>query len=448
VVQWFRRHGPIVAALAGFAASLALFLPGDMRDPDAIEQYAQSLSFHFTDWHPPAMALLWWVTNHLWRGPQGLLLLQLASYWAAAFFVLRAVEPFVTAPRFAIIVAVLCVPCLVGLLGQIEKDTQLACAWAFAACVVFGWRSGGRTAPWWLTGVVLVVVAYGAIVRHNAAVAVGPIAVYAATGRPVRASARQTVVSYALATVLALSASQALNAALAVQRTGIARALMAFDLIGVSVRTGQNELPFALSSVDFGRVKGCYDGMSQDAYIFNGCSFVWPAIDGTSDRAMTIAWARAIVHHPLAYAAHRSGVFRQLAAKRSSESLGHFAKVVFARPLPYFIWLIGLTIVAWRLGATQADLIPGARWFVQAELAVAGLYVATLLPGAPAADFRYVFPVIVALSVATPVLLAELPQARGRSVRPASDGPTAHGIVPEPHARRRRDSAGEVSGRS
>jgi hypothetical protein len=66
--------------LCGFALTLIMWYPGDMRDPDPIDQFQQRLAFHFTDWDPPLMALLWSGLNALWTGPQLMFILQLGLY--------------------------------------------------------------------------------------------------------------------------------------------------------------------------------------------------------------------------------------------------------------------------------------------------------------------------------------------------------------------------------
>ena len=59
-----------LAALAGFAVTLALFYPGWMS-VDAAYQYAQVLGAPRDDIHPPLMMLLWRATDALIPGPGG-----------------------------------------------------------------------------------------------------------------------------------------------------------------------------------------------------------------------------------------------------------------------------------------------------------------------------------------------------------------------------------------
>lgn len=78
--------------VCGFAITLLLFYPGGMRDPDSVDQFQQSLAFHFNDWHPAIMALLWSGLNKIWTGPQLMLMLQLTLYWTSVAFVLNSVN--------------------------------------------------------------------------------------------------------------------------------------------------------------------------------------------------------------------------------------------------------------------------------------------------------------------------------------------------------------------
>ena len=380
---------------AGFAVTLAAWFPGDMRDPDVVDQFQQSLTLHFRDWHPPVMAAVWSLFNRVWQGPQLMLILQLALYWVAVWCVLGAVDPSLSQGRRWIVAAVLCIPATSWIVAPIQKDVQLWTAWIFSASFVFWRRAVGRPPGVLSTALVLLAVLYGALVRHNAALVAGPIALYVLTGRPYAATTGRTIALYLAVAVAALGIDRALNAVLRVEHTAVVRALIAFDLIGISTHTHRNELPFPLTDEEFVRIVDCYDAASQEAYWYGACRFVWPNIEAESDAAMASAWARAVARHPVAYATHRAATYWHFVVRRPDETWSHVAISFFARPLPYVMWLIGLTWWA----ARRRDIDP----FVWTAAIVSAMYLATYLPLAPGYGFRYVFLVVAFLIFATAV---------------------------------------------
>jgi hypothetical protein len=389
--------------LCGFGLTLILWYPGDMRDPDSIDQFQQSLAFHFTDWHPPVMALLWSGLNALWTGPQLMLIVQLGLYWGSVYFVLSSVEQNVPRRYFLLIAGLLCAPYIAIFLGDIVKDVQLLCAWTFAVTFVFWTRASGREPSRLAKGLMLVLVLYGGLVRHNSGLVAAPVMLYVLHGRPYLRRAWTTVASYVLVAAAVVALGRGLNAGLHVETTSIARIGLAFDVAGISTRVDANLLPFTLSASEFDRIKQCYDGAAQDVFVWGDCRFVRSYVDASADRPMLAAWVDAVTAHPLAYGAHRLAVFQHFAIKRADESAGHVLISIFSRPITYIVWLAALLAYVVHRRA-RADS-PGWRGMglslFWTEAIVSVLYLATYVPFGVAWGFRYIYLVVVAVSLAT-----------------------------------------------
>ena len=71
-------------ALIGFVLNLVAYYPGFMS-PDSLDVYAQSISHHYTDSHPPIMAGLWSVFNNFYTGSLIMLLFQLGLFWGSFY---------------------------------------------------------------------------------------------------------------------------------------------------------------------------------------------------------------------------------------------------------------------------------------------------------------------------------------------------------------------------
>src|SRR6188472_406337 len=75
----------VCLGLAGFTLDLVAYYPGFMS-PDSLDVYTQSVTHHYIDTHPPIMALWWGVLNYVYRGPQVMLVFQLAVLWTSFYF--------------------------------------------------------------------------------------------------------------------------------------------------------------------------------------------------------------------------------------------------------------------------------------------------------------------------------------------------------------------------
>jgi hypothetical protein len=95
-LHWLDRHlsDRAVYSLFFFLALLHFLsgFPGGIS-ADVWGQYAQALSGHFSDHHPPMMSFLWFFLLKLYPGPAPMLFVSLAMLWASFVYFYRAFKP-------------------------------------------------------------------------------------------------------------------------------------------------------------------------------------------------------------------------------------------------------------------------------------------------------------------------------------------------------------------
>ena len=83
-----RRATPRQILVAGWLAFMLYAYPGYMSF-DSVFQLGEARADHFSDAHPPAMAELWRLVDHVIAGPLGMLLIQSTCFLAAVFLLFR-----------------------------------------------------------------------------------------------------------------------------------------------------------------------------------------------------------------------------------------------------------------------------------------------------------------------------------------------------------------------
>ncbi len=438
---------PLVTAFAGFLLTVLTFFPGYLS-PDSIDQYQQALTFQFTDWHPPIMALLWSILDSIWTGPEPMLLLQAAAFWLGAYALLSVIPTRSPWAR-ALIIALLFSPAVLNFSGVIWKDVQLGSVWACAVAVVYSRRARDMPFSGVLKIAILGMVIYGALVRQNAGLVAGPMLLYVAQGRPWLASVWRTLCIYLVVALLAIGLGKAVNTAIRAQPTSVLYGLLSFDLAGVTTRTGENQYPFDLSSAELMQLRECYGlGTTQDELIWGSCKFVWQRISSPPfplHQFMGSAWLSAVAKHPVAYVAHRLSYFTRLlftedtiwqdgsdentfGIRTRKHGLYHivrhyvlaFGNTPVFRPGTWFVLSV-LLIFGCKLNGVR----PATQDFARTLGIVATLYFLTYLPFGVATDFRYaylsvLFVVFGFCAIAAEYLSAKSPDQHSSSVKNAS----------------------------
>lgn len=323
-----KRAGPLLLLLivALFAMNALVHYPGTMNN-DTINQYGEAISGRYTYWHPPVMAWLWSWLRLAGNGPGPLLLFHLALYWLGFALLadgLRRSEH----PRLAMLIALAgAFPPFLYINATVAKDVGLVSSWLVAVGLIFWFRVQRRPTPvrWWV--VVVALMSYGTLVRANAVFAVGPVLVYALAPphshwlRSVRLITAAMVVAV-LAIPVTLQANRWLFNP---SPTHPEQSLFLFDLMGMAVYESDPALIEPRATLAAGDLQACYSPYWWDSLSpWGRCSAKVhrPNADlVTITEGLALQWAKTILQHPVAYAAHR---------------LKHFnSSVLFAVPLKH-----------------------------------------------------------------------------------------------------------------
>jgi hypothetical protein len=438
-----RTHGRFAfhVAVVGFVATLATFYPGFMSS-DALDQFAQGMAGRYSDWHPPIMAALWSLYDRVWIGPQPMLLFQLVFYWLAAGFMVASLPAATTRLMRWCVVALLVSPVMLNFVGVIAKDAQLMAAWAFVAATCYFIRTRGDEPNVATKTALVVLLLYGALLRQNATLVAGPLALYVLIGRPFMGSIVKTLATYLAIALLCLGLSTLFNRLVHAEHTTVLRSLFMFDMAGVTVRTGENAFPFPVSESEMQRLDACYlGGRTHDKFVWGDCSFIHERSEapGFDDGVIIRDWLGMIARHPAAYLAHRFAHFSIFSGLRTLQpawafwvdgsapnelgfdthrhplfyAMKFYVYAAVATPLLRVgFWFMAAGFLLWL--SCRRDVSPGARDFATMAAITSLLYLLTYLPFGVAPDFRYAYPAIMLTSFGFCALiepLAELVRA-------------------------------------
>ncbi len=304
------RRGRASAVLAlnllGFALTMFVFYPGIMT-LDARYVYNDIAKNFLGDWQSPAMTVLWALIDPVAPGSASMFLFTVALYWLAfALIGLRLARH--SAAALALPLLALSPPAFM-LVGTIWRDVLFAAVWLLAAALVFHIdtrKLAARAAQ----GLAIALIAFGVLLRPNAAPAAPLLAAYALW--PAHWSTKRALIAY-LPGLLAFVALVPLvyYALLGATRQHPLHGLLVFDLGGISHFAAENQFPVQWTARENELlVTACYKPDKWDVYWYiEPCRFVMQRLEGEKlfgTSAMLAAWARAILRYPGAYVRHRT----------------------------------------------------------------------------------------------------------------------------------------------
>ncbi len=150
-----RRGALVIAALAGFALTLAVYYPGVMTF-DAKYIYADVLTGFRGDWQSPVMTELWRLVDPIAPGPASMLILMAALYWSA-FGVLALALARISFVAAILPLALAAMPPAFFLVGIIWRDVLFAALWLLAAAIVLMSAGSRARLPMQVLALVLIV---------------------------------------------------------------------------------------------------------------------------------------------------------------------------------------------------------------------------------------------------------------------------------------------------
>jgi hypothetical protein len=306
----------VLAALCGFAVTVATFYPGYMS-PDSITQLEQARRGVYSDWHPPLMAWLWGLFDRI-VGPGAMLLLHSLLFWGS----LAALAWQRFPKRWAAGIVILAIgffPPIFALLGTVWKDVSLAATLLTAFVVLL---RAHRRPSWVSLLAVPLLLLYAVSVRHNAVTAVVPFAVWAASiaVRLTRLRAARAWIATSVAAVVLLACLLAtraiIEAALTSMKLYTVQALFVHDLTAISIATGRNQLPLFVQQDNPLTIPELQRIYTPDTIVhLLCCDTTMRRLNAISDgRQVTVlraAWLEALTAHPGPYLRHRWDIARQ-----------------------------------------------------------------------------------------------------------------------------------------
>lgn len=311
-----KRRTLIFAAAVLFAANLALTFPGKLNF-DSGPQLAEAISGRYTDWHPPVMAWLWSWMLPAETGASSMLVFQLAFHWLG--FLLCADALFFMGRKKTAWTLLLAgaLPFFIRYNGGIIKDVGMASVFIAACGLVFWHRARHRPLPLSVVFLLILLSAYGTLVRTNAIFAVGPLLIYFFAARIRTSVAREWLTACLVVAVLALPISAGVNRyLLSAEDSGAIQSLLLFDLNGIANRSSDKSVLPPAIAMPPDRLSSCYTPYFWDTWSYWGaCSFVWKNLGPQNSPIrgeLKKYWISAVATHPLAYLEHRLKVFNSM----------------------------------------------------------------------------------------------------------------------------------------
>lgn len=312
-----RTWVPLVTALVIFLAIFTEFFPGLMSF-DSLQQFRQVENLApLTNSHPAAMVYMWKLTNCLFHGPSGLYLFHLSTFFLAlVVFTFTLWKSLL--PRVLTILFVALNPAVTIHLIHIWKDASLEAA-AFLGVALL--LSNERRAVWWKPATALLFLGYALGVRWNAISAILPLLVWAGWrlsslwfGQRAR---KIGVVAGALALVISVVGLVTYVNNSNVKSGPVLGTIALWDMVGVSVRTGQNLIPdhyllpvvggdgpLAGTPVTKENVLDLLRDRYKPYLNYTSYEVVSPYQYSTTSELLT-EWSDVIRQHPGAYLEHR-----------------------------------------------------------------------------------------------------------------------------------------------
>ena len=290
----------------GAVLTYFIFFPG-LMSPDAYDQIQQARTNHFTDWHPPIMAWLWSLINHLIPGPQGFFILIILLYWGG-FGLICTRCSYGTGKRFLGAVILPFLPFLINFAGTIGKDEFVfGCFLTGLGLILL--RPRRRILRVAAGSAIILLLLVGSLARYNSVLAVIPLVVLwiwpsPTPVRPVASLARQLALSGAVILLVWWGAWNTFNRYVAhAEAQQVQSSLFAWQLLNISHLTRQNLIPGHWSPAETRDILDrCYDPGSLNVLFFR-CHFITDELhrSGEWQSGLLATFMRASIAHPIQY---------------------------------------------------------------------------------------------------------------------------------------------------
>ncbi|HEY1553397.1 MAG TPA: hypothetical protein VGF94_01125 [Kofleriaceae bacterium] len=380
---------PYLVLAVPWVAFVAYAWPGIMS-PDSVNQLAQARRGELGNWHPPIMAWLWGLLDHLVRGPALMLVLQTGLFIVGLYAVFRRYH----APTRAAVVAavVFLFPPVFAVMSAIWKDSLMAGCLLCGACGIAAQSRGARAGGWFA-------LFFAAALRHNAPLLILPITALLA---PYATGRRRIAIGLALGLAVVIAAEAADHALADVDQYPFANMIAMPDTAGTLARAPDLDDDDVRALLAGAPLVQQHDIQTRAREIHPEAT-AWVAVTRDApplfslattardaDGAVT-AWRRTLAAYPRAYLAYRAKIFfanigwsrrtRPFLTAREeqprdlalvAENHGYYGyqlaiadallsieRWIIFRPYLYLVLALGLLPIAWR-DPLQRALLGGA----------------------------------------------------------------------------------------
>ncbi|MBL7719079.1 MAG: hypothetical protein JNL72_09620 [Flavipsychrobacter sp.] len=310
--------GCIIGAVLHFIACYPGYMTGD-----SLDQYGQSLTGAYNQWHPPVMAAWWRCLNLISSGPQCMLAFQVVCLWAGMFFLADIVRSsrwwWLAVGLFAF------APFVQNHAGYIVKDAQMALSW-FLACMWMLHIAVYKRKPHAVEVVLCtVLLVYGCWIRLNALPGFVPLCfLWAHVFLPGKRRLLQWAAAGVLIGASVLSLKGFNNYVVHSAKAYPELKLFMHDLSGIYIRTGQDVFPASLydnPQFDTGYIRRRYNPTTFDNIWWNNDGVkILDGDDASLYPVLKQAWLQAVAAHPATYAQMRAdGLLYYLRIRNSGD---------------------------------------------------------------------------------------------------------------------------------
>jgi hypothetical protein len=310
----------------GLVVNFVACAPGYMTG-DTLDQYRQSLSGVYSNWHPPIMAAWWRCLNVIYSGPQVMLGFQLACFWAGIYLLYNVVKGnrwwYLPVTLFAF------APFVQNFSGYIIKDSQMAIVWLLACVWMLHVQVKQRKAHAFEIVACALLLVYGCWIRLNALPGFVPLCfLWAYTFFAGKNRGMKMV--YALCLLLVSVSLQPVvqNNVLHAKKGYPEIKLCLHDLSGIFVLTGENVFPSVMyenRQFDTAYIRAHYSVTSFDNIWWNKDSIKIVAGDeAVINDALSKQWQKEVLAHPVMYLSNRLDGFAYYLRIKNSGSYYYY----------------------------------------------------------------------------------------------------------------------------
>ncbi len=290
-----------------FLGTLMIFMPGSYS-VDSYNYYYQFQNRHYSDWHSPVMAFVWYCLYKLTSLYEAIYIVQMAAYWVMGYWLVAKINKSKAGywTGVALLVLFLFIP------QYVMKDTQSVLAWGFGCLIMLDPPQDTRTR--YIGGIAaILLLAYGLFVRINAIVAVLPLLyIYLSVYVPRIRSVLLKIFGVGLLAFLLMGINNIITyRVFRAERTYPQYKLMLLDITGISKHTGVNYLPASITHTavfDSARLMQMYTPVTFDNIYWNEGETkpaMIPGPDEALNNDVAAAWKKAVWEHPFIYLENR-----------------------------------------------------------------------------------------------------------------------------------------------